>query len=203
VLTGSGHDHTARLWDAATGRPCGPILAHRSSVWAVAFSPDGKTVMTGSHDHTARLWDAATGRPLCPHLTHRLTVHSVAFSPDGKTVITGSQESARLWDAATGRPYGQTLTHQGASSSTGVVWAVAFSPDGKAVITGNGKTVQLWDVAAALPDELERVATWVEVLTGLELDEVGSAEALDSATWLQRREKLKQLGGPPVTGSER
>ena len=121
----------------------------------------------------------------------------MAFSPDGKTVITGSEDNtARLWDAATGRPLGPPLTHQGE------VRAVAFSPDGKTVITGSrDKTARLWDVAAALPDELERVATWVEVLTGLELDEMGSARVLDNATWLRRREKLKQLGGPPAEES--
>jgi hypothetical protein len=54
-----------------------------------------------------------------------------------------------------------------------------------------------------LPDELERVATWVEVLTGLELDQEGFARALDGAAWHRRREKLKQLGGPPVAGSKR
>ena len=97
-----------------------------------------------------------------------------------------------------GQPLGQLFTHQGP------VEAVAFSPDGKTVVTGSiDKTARLWDVAAALPDELERVATWVEVLTGLELDELGSARVLDSATWLKRREKRKQLGGPPVTGSNR
>jgi hypothetical protein len=81
---------------------------------------------------------------------------------------------------------------------------VEFSPDGKTVMTGSfNHTARLWDVAAALPDEFERVATWVEVLTGLELDELGSVRVLDSATWLQPREKLKQLGGPPVAGSKR
>jgi WD40 repeat protein len=76
---------------------------------------------------------------------------------------------------------------------------VAFSPDGKTVVTASqDQTARLWDVATALPDELERVATWVEVLTGLEHDEQGSARVLDDATWLWRREKLKQLGGPPV-----
>jgi WD40 repeat protein len=123
----------------------------------------------------------------------------VAFSPDGKTVLTGSADNtAQLLDAATGRPLGPPLTHQG------VVRAVAFSPDGKTVITGSlDKTARLWDVATALPDDLERVATWVEVLTGLELDEFGSARVLDNATWLGRREKLKQLGGPPVAVSQR
>ena len=70
---------------------------------AVAFSPDGKTVLTGSDDGTARLWDAATGKPIGPPLPHQDAVNAVAFSPDGKTVLTGSwDKTARLWDAATG-----------------------------------------------------------------------------------------------------
>ncbi len=57
---------------------------------SVAFSPDGKTILTGSCDTTARLWDAATGRPLGRPMEHRAPVWSVAFSPDGKTILTGS-----------------------------------------------------------------------------------------------------------------
>ena len=57
---------------------------------------------------------------------------------------------------------------------------MAFSPDGKTVVTASqDQTARLWDVAATLPDELERVATRVEVLTGLELDEQGSAGMVD------------------------
>jgi WD40 repeat protein len=114
-------------------------------------------------------------------LIHQDPVWTVAFRPDGKTVITGSWDrTARIWDAATGQPLGQPFTHQGS------VEAVAFRPDDKTVITGRlDDTAWYWYVAAALPDEL------------------GSARLLDSATWLQRREKLKQLGGPPVAGSKR
>ena len=119
------------------------LAGHTGSVSAVAFSPDGKRVLTGSDDNTARLWDAATGNPVATLAGHKARVSAVAFSPDGKRVLTGSSDNtARLWDAATGNAVATLAGH------TGSVSAVAFSPDGKRVLTGSGDTTaRLWDAA--------------------------------------------------------
>jgi hypothetical protein len=70
----------------------------------VAFSSDGRHVLTGSSDCTARLWNARTGQQEAILKGPMTTVLSVAFSPDGKTVLTGSDDgTARLWDARTGQ----------------------------------------------------------------------------------------------------
>jgi WD40 repeat protein len=62
VLTGS-LDHTARLWDAATGRPLGPYLSHPHRVLSVAFSPEGAAFASGCGDGFARLWEAPAAVP--------------------------------------------------------------------------------------------------------------------------------------------
>jgi WD40 repeat protein len=107
----------------------------------VAFSPDGKQVVSGSWDRTVRLWDAVTGATLQTLEGHLNSVYSVAFSPDGKQVVSGSVDrTVRLWDAVTGTAL-QTL--KGHSDS---VKSVAFSPDGKQIVSGSwDRTVRLWD----------------------------------------------------------
>lgn len=100
ILTGgdSNGNNAAQLWNAATGAPAGPRLQHLAEVLAVAFSPDGRIVVTGSRDRTARLWDVASAKPLGPPVQHQQWVVAIAFSSDGKTVLTGSEDrTARLW----------------------------------------------------------------------------------------------------------
>jgi len=143
VLTGS-EDHTARLWDAGTGKALATLAGHTGYIRAIAFSPDGTHVLTGSEDHTARLWDAATGKAAATLAGHTGGVKAVAFSPDGTRVLTGSfDNTARLWDAATGTA-GATL-----AGHTAFVEAVAFSPDGSRVLTGSADhTARLWDAVS-------------------------------------------------------
>lgn len=116
------------------------VLDHQKAVTAVAFSANGKTMLTGCADRKVRLWDSTTGKLVGPVLQHQGPVLSVAYSPDGKTILTGgSDNTARLWDTATGKPLDPPLQHQGAVNS------VCFSPDGKTVLTGaDDCAARLW-----------------------------------------------------------
>jgi hypothetical protein len=100
VLTAS-HDKTARLWDAASGKPVGEPMKHEDFVFFAQFSPDGQRVVTASRDKTARLWDAVSGRSVGEPMKHNAAVFFAQFSPDGQRVVTDSKDgTARLWDAA-------------------------------------------------------------------------------------------------------
>src|SRR5262249_10577875 len=121
----------------------GAILEHRGEVPAVAFSPDGKVLLTGGRASAPRRWDAASGEPVGDPLPHGGETQAVAFSADGTLMATaGTDKTARGWDTAGGRPVGKPLEHKH------WVMAVAFSPDGQTVLTGSGDgTARLWDSA--------------------------------------------------------
>ena len=89
-------DGAWRNWSSGWGERTF-LAGHTGLVRAVAFSPDGTRVLTGSQDSTARLWDAATGKLVATLAGHKASVLAVAFSRDETRVVTGSSDmTARL-----------------------------------------------------------------------------------------------------------
>jgi len=118
-------------------------VGHRDGVCCVAFSPDGKRVVSGSYDKTIRVWDVERGQMVSsPFEGHTAGIQCVAFSPEGKRVVSGSHDhSIRIWDAETGKP--MTRPCEG---HTGGIWSVAFSPNGKYIVSGSEDgTIRIWD----------------------------------------------------------
>ena len=68
-----------------------PLKGHTDAIYSIAFSPDGKHIISGSHDKTIHIWDAKTYKSVgVPFKGHTNAIYSVAFSPDGKHIISGS-----------------------------------------------------------------------------------------------------------------
>jgi WD40 repeat protein len=159
----------------------------------VAFSPDGKLVLTGG-GKAARLWEIPSCKPFGPPLPHQALVRAVAFSPDGRLLLTGSGDrdngEVRLWDLSTAGAIVAPLRVQGA------VTTVAFSPDGKTVLGGSAAgAVRLWKVPAPFSGEVGHLKLWIQVNTGLELDAGDAVVVLDAPAWRQRLQRLRERGG--------
>jgi WD40 repeat protein/serine/threonine protein kinase len=140
-----GTDGELKLWDVPTGRE---LLDRRGhiTVFALAFSPDGRRLASAGHDRTIKLWDTATGREVITLRGHFGTVRSLAFSPNGQQLVSASHDmTVRVWDATpvTGETDPAYLTLRG---HRGDVTSVAFSPDGRYLTSaGLDGNVKVWD----------------------------------------------------------
>jgi WD40 repeat protein len=142
-------DQASRLLAAENTPLSSALTVGTGGVGAVAFSPGGHTLASGTNNGTVRLWDVADPvrpEPLAKPLTVGSAVFSVAFSPDGHTLISGNYNGTiRLWNVAD--PRRPLVIPQTLAAGTGAVYSVAFTPDGHTLASGDiDGTVRLWDM---------------------------------------------------------
>ncbi len=141
----SAGDGTIKLWDLESGRQHSAIPCSDIQVFGLAYSPDGRTLVSGGSNLVVRIWDAATGRDRGQLWGHASTVTALAFRPDGRRLASGGSDTVvRLWDMDSGR---QLRTFKG---HTDRICSLAFSADGNTLASSSfDKTVKLW--AASIP----------------------------------------------------
>jgi len=123
-------------------------LGHSAAAVAVAFSPDGRFVLSGSDDRTLKLWEVSTGREIRTFTKVDSNVTAVAYSPDGQTAFSGHMDgTVAFWEISTGR----LIRKQEKTHSRSWVQAVTFTANGRrAISVSNGKRVKVWATSNGL-----------------------------------------------------
>jgi len=143
-IASAGHDKTAVLWNIAKKQREPATLRHEHAMLTIAYSPDGKFMVTGCADGSIAMRMKGAIQPLKTYPLGHGTVHCVAVSPDGKTIAAGCDDHGVVL-LTIGQTERKTL-----EGHTGAVLSVAFSPDGGTVASaGKDGTIRLWDVAEA------------------------------------------------------
>jgi WD40 repeat protein len=143
LLASGSYDHTARLWNAGTGKLI-HVLQHKGYVYSESFSADGSSLVTASQDGAAYVWDVATGQREFLLADANGAVNDAAFSPDGSEIATASADKlGRIYLGQNGRPLAPLAGHHDSVTS------IDFDPSGRTIVTGSSDgSARLWD---ALP----------------------------------------------------
>jgi WD40 repeat protein len=129
------------LWDAKTYARLAPVGEHDDEIGAVALSPDGRWLASGSADCTTLLWELPSGREAA-RLKHPAWVQGLAFAPDGGTLAVAVGRRVVLWDVRERRQRAALTGHRN------TVLSVAFTPDGRALLSGSRDgSVRRWVLA--------------------------------------------------------
>ena len=140
AVAASDGDPEIRLFNARTGQSKRILRWERAGVSAIAYSPNSRTLASGSWDGTIRVWNANNGRLQRTLSGHTEGVTSLLFSPDGKILASGSWDrTIRLWNHQTGQLQRTLEGHRH------WVQSLAFSPNGNTLASGNGGELHLWN----------------------------------------------------------
>jgi len=132
-----------KIWNVTEGKLIRSIDTHRDAIYALAISPDGKTMATGSYDKQIKLWDLESGNELQTLEGHNGAIFGLAFRPDGKILASASSDrTIKLWETSTGKRT-DTL-----SQPTREQYAVAWNQKGNRLFAGGvDNRIRIWEVS--------------------------------------------------------
>jgi WD40 repeat protein/serine/threonine protein kinase len=147
----AGRQNTILVWDASDGRVHFNLAIERDSssgqYQAVAFSPDGRYLVTGQREGAVKVWDARTGKGGRILGAHAREIRGLVFSRDRRKLASASGDgTVKLWDATRlGEKQEPRITLQARVPGPSV--NVAFSPDSQRLATGGEEnTIKIWGV---------------------------------------------------------
>jgi WD40 repeat protein len=191
-LLTSGNSRYLRTWEWPGLREVGEPLDTAFGSSFMALSADGRRLAVGWR--SVVVWDLPRRRPVGPAAVPPAPVRQIGLSADGRTVLGRCDDGAvRVWDVATGRPLATTV-----ATDKVRLLSAALRPDGRAYAVGDEWGVRVVPIPEPVPGTPERVAVWLEVITGYRTLDIGSVERIGPGRWDEVRRRLDALDGPPA-----
>ena len=191
LATAVNGQNMVRVWNLTTGEKVGREMPHTGDsygLFSVAFSPDGKRILTGHKDGNARLWDWITGQVVGTPMKHPDEVFDAQFTRDGRHIVTSVRHyPPQIWDVATGKPAAPVPQNVPAG---GEAESLAVAGDRVVVTAGNQFTVlDVSSMRRKQADELPILQMRAELASNHK-QQLGELVPLEHKEWLDRWEQL-------------